>query len=176
MKTLKASAMLGAMLLAGALGADDDDDHDRGQRFEARLSGAEEVPPVVTNTSGKAEIAFNRDQTKLEFELTVRKGVRVTQSHIHCGPRGVNGPIVVFLAGFHNRGWDVDGSWVENATATDANVIPPAPGGPCPHVIENLRDLASAIRAGDAYVNVHTIANPPGEVRGQLRRDRHDDD
>ena len=176
MKTLPVTAALAALLLIGVgIQADDDDDDGKGQEFEARLTGAEEVPPVMTNTSGKAEIVFNEDETKADYELTVRKGVRVTQSHIHCAPKGVNGPIVVFLAGFHNRGWDVDGSWIENATVTDANVIPPAPG-PCPHVINNLRDLARAIRAGDTYVNVHTVANPGGEVRGQLRGEDDDDD
>lgn len=160
-------AALVAVLLAGAgIVAD-------GQRaeFEARLTGAEEVPPVVTDTTGKAEIVFNDDETKAEYELDVEKGVRVTQSHIHCAPKGVNGPVVVFLAGFHNRGWDVDGSWIENATVTDANVIPPAAGSTCPHVINNLRDLAHAMRQGDTYVNVHTIAHPGGEVRGQLQGD-----
>jgi CHRD domain-containing protein len=177
MKTLHVTAALAALLLIGAgIQADDDDDDGKGQEFEARLTGAEEVPPVMTKTSGKAEIVFNEDETKVDYELAVRKGVRVTQSHIHCAPKGVNGPIVVFLAGFHNRGWDVDGSWIENATVTDANVIPPAPGGPCPHVIENLRDLAAAIRAGNTYVNVHTVANPGGEVRGQLRAEDDDDD
>lgn len=142
-----------------------------GQEFRARLSGAEEVPPVVTDTTGKAEIVFNEDETTAEFELEVLQGVRVTQSHIHCAPKGVNGPIVLFLAGFHNRGWDVNGSWIENATATDANVIPPPAGSTCPHVINNLRDLAVAMRQGDTYVNVHTIARPGGEVRGQLKGD-----
>jgi hypothetical protein len=82
---------------------------------------------------------------------------------------------VVFLAGFHSRGWDVDGRWVENATATDANVMPPAAGSTCPHVINNLRDLANAIRQGDAYVNVHSVAHPGGEIRGQLQAARDGD-
>ena len=154
-----------AMLLAGAgiLARSD------GPKFEARLTGAQEVPPVNTETVGKVEIRFNADETKAEFELEVRKGVRVTQAHIHCAPKGVNGPVVVFLAGFHNRGGDVDGSWVENTTVTDANVMPPPSASACPHVIANLRDLVQAIRMGDTYVNVHTVANPGGEVRGQLK-------
>jgi hypothetical protein len=153
-----------AMLVAGAsiLARND------GPKFEARLTGAQEVPPVNTETVGKVEIRFNADETKAEFELEVRKGVRVTQAHIHCAPKGVNGPVVVFLAGFHNRGWDVDGSWVENATVTDANVMPPSSPA-CPHVINDLRDLVQAMRMGDTYVNVHTVANPGGEVRGQLK-------
>lgn len=141
------------------------------QEFRARLTGAEEVPPVVTDTTGRAEIILNEDESAAEYELEVEQGVRVTQAHIHCAPSGVNGPVVVFLAGFHNRGWDVNGAWIENATVTDANVIPPAAGSPCPHVINNLRDLAVAMRAGDTYVNVHTVARPGGEVRGQLKGD-----
>jgi CHRD domain-containing protein len=182
MKTLRAFTALVAVLLAGAAvrGAarpsNDGDGHKKGQEFGARLTGAEEVPAVVTDTSGKVEIFLSSDETKLEFELAVRKGVRVTQSHIHCAPKGTNGPIVVFLAGFHNRGWDVDGTWVENATATDDNVIPPAPGGPCPVPINNLRDLAAAIRGGNTYVNVHTVAHPGGEIRGQLRVDDDEDE
>jgi hypothetical protein len=151
------------MLLAGAGIAARHD----GPKFEARLTGAQEVPPVNTVTMGKVEIRFNDDETKADFELVVRKGVRVTQAHIHCAAKGVNGPVVVFLAGFHNRGWDVDGSWIENTTVTDANVMPPSSVA-CPHVIATLRDLVQAIRMGDAYVNVHTVANPGGEVRGQL--------
>jgi hypothetical protein len=167
-----AIAALVTMLLAGAgIRADV-----AGQDFRARLSGSEEVPPVVTDTTGKVEIVLNEDETKAEFELEVQKGVRVTQSHIHCAPKGVNGPVVVFLAGFHNRGWDVNGSWIENATATDVNVIPPPAGSACPHVINNLRDLAHAMRQGDTYVNVHTVAHAGGEVRGQLKGGNDDDD
>jgi hypothetical protein len=171
MKTLRAFTALAAVLLAGAAvrgaarASDDDDGHKKGQ-----------VPAVVTDTKGKVAIVLNADETKLDFELSVRKGVRVTQSHIHCAPKGVNGPIVVFLAGFHNRGWDVDGTWVENATATDDNVMPPAAGGPCPVPINNLRDLAAAIRQGYTYANVHTVAHPGGEFRGQLRADDDDED
>jgi len=92
--TLRATIALAAVLLAGAAvrgaaRASDDDDHGKnsGPEFSARLSGSEEVPAVVTDTTGKAEIVFNADQTKLEFELSVGKGIRVTQSHIHCAPR-----------------------------------------------------------------------------------------
>ena len=182
MKMLRAAIALAAVLLAGtalrgaARASDDDHDKNNGQEFTASLTGSEEVPAVVTDTTGKAEILLNADETKLEFELSVRKGVRVTQSHIHCAPKGVNGPIVVFLAGFHNRGWDVNGRWVENATATDANVMPPPAGSTCPVPINNLRDLAAAIRQGNTYVNVHTVAHPGGEIRGQLRGEDAEDD
>ena len=41
----------------------------------------------------------------------------------------------------------------------------------CPHTIATLADLREAIIAGDAYVNVHSVLNPAGEVRGQLESD-----
>ena len=91
--------------------------------FQARLSGANEVPPVATDTAGRFEALVSSDQIDAEYTLRVDSGVRVTQSHFHCGRAGANGPVIVFLAGFHAPGWDVDGKWVSNATITDANVV-----------------------------------------------------
>jgi hypothetical protein len=137
--------------------------------FVATLSGAEEVPPVTTNTSGRVRIVFNEDDTAAEFLLQVRQGIRITQAHIHCGPRGVNAMIVVFLAGLNTQGYDVDGifPWISNATLTDTSIIPRNPPD-CPIPVSNLRDLKQLILDGNAYVNVHSVANTGGEVRGQL--------
>ena len=140
--------------------------------FKASLVGTEEVPAVQTATRGKAQVEFNIDDTAADFRLQVRRGIRITQAHIHCAPKGVNGPIVAFLAGLNSQGYDVDGvfPWISSATLTDTSVIPsdPVSKPACPNTINNLRDLIAAIRAGNTYVNVHSIANPGGEVRGQL--------
>jgi hypothetical protein len=137
--------------------------------FLAGLSGSEEVPPVQTDTIGRARVVFNADDTAAEFQLQVRRGERITQAHIHCGPLGVNGLIVVFLAGLNMQGYNVDGifPWVSNATLTDTSVIPRT-AEECPIAINNLRDLIQLIRDGNAYANVHSIDNPGGVVRGQL--------
>lgn len=137
--------------------------------FVATLSGAEEVPPVTTNTSGRVRIIFNEDDTAVNFRLAVSDGVRITQGHIHCGPRGVNAPIVVFLAGLNTQGYDVDGifPWVSNATLTDTSMISRTTDE-CPIAINNLRDLKLLILSGNAYANVHSVAFPGGVVRGQL--------
>jgi CHRD domain len=157
-----------ALILAMAGAAFGDDEFE----FKARLTGDEEVPQVVTDTSGRAKIEFSQDLSKAEFVLRVSDGTRLTQAHIHCAPVGSNGPIVAFLAGFHELGWDVDGKWIDNATLTDDNIIlGVTPSETCPHTIATLADLVDAIIAGDAYVNVHSDLNQAGEVRGQLELD-----
>ena len=146
----------------GFAAANDDDD---GRKFRARLSGEQEVPPVDTETEGRAEVEFDWDYTKAEFTLEIEDGTRVTQAHIHCAPKGENGPVVVFLAGFHDRGWDVDGRWISDATFTDENILSTACG-------DSLAAIAQSMADGLTYINVHTIANRPGEVRGQLAEKR----
>jgi len=154
-----------------------DDDDDDGLEFKADLTGDQEVPPVVTNTTGEIEVEFNDDLTEAEFELEVRDGVAVTQAHLHCAPAGVNGPVMAFLFGFVPGGFDVDGDLAE-FTLTDANIA--AVGADCvPTIgmaINNIADLAQAMQDGNIYANVHSVANPPGEVRGQLESDDDDDD
>ena len=154
-----------------------DDDNDDGLEFKADLTGDQEVPPVVTNTTGEIEVEFNDDLTEAEFELEVRDGVAVTQAHLHCAPAGVNGPVMAFLFGFVPGGFDVDGDLAE-FTLTDANIA--AVGADCVPtigmVINNIADLAQAMQDGNIYANVHSVANPPGEVRGQLESDDNDDD
>lgn len=156
-------ALLGAALAMPLAATADGKARGRDTEFHARLSGAQEVPPVTTAASGRFKIEFKRDMSAAEFRLRVNDGTRVTQSHIHCGPEGSNGPVVIFLGGFHQQGWDVDGWWVSNVSVTDANIVNPACG-------TTLAAIADSIRAGMAYVNVHTVANPGGEIRGQLTR------
>jgi len=129
--------------------------------FKATLTGDQEVPPVTTDTTGKALFRLNKAETEIEIQLHVNDGVRITQSHIHCAPAGVNGPIVVFLAGLHAAGLDVDGKWVSNATITDTSIVNTACGS-------TVSALAASMRSGNTYANVHSVAHPAGVVRGQI--------
>jgi hypothetical protein len=155
-------------------------DRPRGMEFRASPDGLQEVQQVDTPTRGRFKIRFNEDMSAARFELKVFDGMEITQAHLHCAPAGVNGPVVVFLFGLIPGGFDVHGE-LAKFTLTDANVA--AVGANCVPTtgaeILNLADLAAAAAAGDIYVNVHSIANPGGEIRGQLRSkhgNNHDDD
>jgi hypothetical protein len=132
--------------------------------FKAWLSGDQELPAVDTSTTGLVKIRINDTATAGEFTLTVNDGVRAQQAHIHCGLPTENGPVVVFLAGFHNLGWDVDGEWVSNATFTDANMA--SRTSACGRT---LGEFIQAMRDGKTYANVHTVAHPAGEIRGLVQ-------
>jgi hypothetical protein len=137
------------------------------RNFRASLKGRNEVPPVDTNAQGQAILKVSKDETSVDYKLIVANIEDVTQAHIHCGAEGVNGPVVVFLFGFVAGGVDVNGVLSEGSF-TNANILPRPDSPECPGGVANLDDLLAKIRSGDAYVNVHTVAWPGGEIRGQL--------
>ena len=71
-------------------------------KFHAELSGDNEVPPVMTDTTGQGEVLFEGNRATIR--LRVNDGVTIQQAHIHCAPAGVNGPVVAFLAGAQPAG------------------------------------------------------------------------
>lgn len=130
------------------------------ENFRAVLSGDEEVLPVATMGRGNAHFQLNKDGTELSFRLIVANIESVTQAHIHLAPAGTNGSPVAFLFDFVPEGVTVNGNLVMG-TLTEVDLIGPLVG-------LLLSDLVAAMAAGNTYVNVHTQANPPGEIRGQI--------
>jgi hypothetical protein len=145
--------------------------------FRTHLSGAEEVPVRLTLAQGQAIFQLSEDGTSLSYQLIAANIKNVFQGHIHMGPAGANGPIVVWL--FPSTapmpgptgGGRFDGVLAEG-TITAANLVGPLVGQP-------LSALMDAIAAGNAYVNVHTNDGvdptntgpgdfPGGEIRGQI--------
>jgi glucose/arabinose dehydrogenase len=126
--------------------------------FRAHLSGEDEVPPVETQAQGQAIFNLNDEATQLDFKLNVANIQDVVASHIHCAPAGVNGPVGVTL--FSGGPVSPDGALAEGTiTAPDA-------GNACNWT--SLDAALAAMRNGYAYVNVHTLDNPAGEIRGQI--------
>jgi hypothetical protein len=138
------------------------------RNFRAHLAGRNEVPPVDTRAQGEATYRLSKDGSSLNFKLIVANIEDVTQAHIHCGSAGVNGPVVIFLFGFDPAGVSPDGVLSEGVI-TAANVIARPDSAVCPGGLADFDDLIAHMRAGNTYTNVHTIANPGGEIRGQNR-------
>lgn len=131
--------------------------------LSASLSGTNEVPPVATDGTGLATLSIAPSQDSIDFTLTTYGLVDTVMAHIHIGPAGVNGPVAVFLFGPEPAGVNVDGI-LARGTIAEADLLPTA------GVFNGEMDtLLDHLRAGTAYVNVHTVANPGGEIRGQTQ-------
>ena len=136
--------------------------------FTAHLSGANEVPAVDLNGEGEAIFNLSEDGTELHYKLIVANIENVTQSHIHCGEAGVNGPVVVFLFGLNPAGVTQNGVLAEG-TITSANIIPRGTSAACMGGLATFENLLERMRNGSVYVNAHTLAYPGGEIRGQVK-------
>ena len=126
-------------------------------KFNAKLSGQEEVPPVQTTASGMAW--FKPMQDKVWFKVNVTDMQGVTQAHIHTGKVGENGPVVVTL-------YKSDTPQPINGKLAYGNITTNLLEGPMKG--KQLSDLATAMSNGSTYVNVHTEKQPNGEIRGQI--------
>lgn len=136
--------------------------------FVATLSGDQEVPPVETRAHGVAKLQLDASGTELSYRLAVSRLEGVTQAHIHCGTADVNGPVVAFLFALMPGGVDIEGV-LASGGITDADVIARPDSPECPGGVEDLDDVVARLEAGEAYVNVHTLDQPGGEVRGQVQ-------
>ena len=146
------------VLVAGAavLGAVacSDDEGPTVERFTATLTGASEVPAVTTTATGSATVEFTA--TGLSWVVNVSGIQNVTLAHIH-GPAlpGANANVVLNL----NPNTTVTTGVLTSGTATTTT-----------SATVSMDSLKKLIRIGQAYVNVHTTANPTGHIRGQLTK------
>jgi hypothetical protein len=138
------------------------DTHFPNSVFTAGLSGENEVPAVDSAGSGFSSVTISEDGTTLDFRLYVNDLDDVTMAHIHVGGPGANGPVAAFLFGPEDPGVAADGLIAEG-TITEADLIATA------GVFDgSMAQFVQLMQGGDTYVNVHTEANPSGEIRGQL--------
>jgi hypothetical protein len=129
------------------------------EKFTAKLTAKEEVPPNDSPATGMAWVKTSEKEAG--FEVNVTDIDKATAAHIHLGEKGKNGPVVVTLFKSDTPTEMKNGTLGEgNFTAT--NFEGPMKG-------KGLNDLVTAMKNGSTYVNVHTTDMPDGEIRGQLQ-------
>ena len=115
-------------------------------KMKATLDAKSEVPPNASAGKGTADIDYDAATKKLTW-IVVYSGLSgpATAAHFH-GPAeaGKNAGVAVAIPNAASS--PAEGS----ATLTDAQ--------------------AADLVAGKYYVNVHTAANPGGEIRGQVTK------
>lgn len=121
----------------------------------ASLTGDQEAPTVVTDATGTGTFTLSADRMSLMFEVTASDFASdVVAQHFHNAPSGISGPIVFDLAPFRTI---VDGVLTISGTTQLSDW--------------SIDSAATEILSGNIYVNIHTVDNGPGEIRGQLLLD-----
>jgi hypothetical protein len=137
----------------------------QGATYRATLSGKEQSPPIDTPARGIATFVLSKDGESLSYRLNVADIDNVSMVHIHIGPAGQEGPVAVWLYPSQPPAMVKKGVFtgvLARGTITAARLLRPLKG-------KAIADLVDDIKAGDAYVNVHTTAHPAGEIRGQIK-------
>ena len=161
--TLISAATVAAMAIGSASAS-------HPERFHAVLSGFNEVPTLISEGQGTLDLTVDRNAKTLTYKLTFSGLTNVTQSHIHLGKVHVAGGVMVFFCSNLGNGpagtpaCPVNGGTV-TGTLTAADVVALAAQNV---TAGNFDDVADALNSDSAYVNVHTVAFPAGEIRGQL--------
>ena len=114
-------------------------------KLKAELAGGQEVPAVETAATGTADVTYNSDTMELTYSVTF-DGLSgsATAAHFHgpAAPGENAGPVVPIE--------DIESPSEGTATLT--------------------QEQADQLTGGQWYVNVHTEANPGGEIRGQVEQ------
>jgi hypothetical protein len=117
--------------------------------YKATMNGATEVPPNTTTGSGTVTATFDPATKMLTWEGTF-SGLTgaATAAHFH-GPAepGKNAGVAIWIS---EKGAPFTSPFKGSATLTDGQV--------------------SDLQSGLWYANVHTAANPGGELRGQMMK------
>ncbi|MBR0835608.1 CHRD domain-containing protein [Bradyrhizobium manausense] len=114
-------------------------------KLQAELRGSNEVPPNTSSGSGKAEAAFDTNTKVLTYTVTYADLTGpALGAHFH-GPSEAGKNAGIALP-FKSTQSPIQGT----ATLTDTQ--------------------AADLLAGKWYANIHTAANPGGELRGQMAK------
>ena len=118
------------------------------------MNGASETPPTTSSAAGSATFAVTGGSIVYTINMTGLSG-NPTGAHIHVGAVGTAGPVVIAFPGPYTSATTISGTC--DATCLKASAS-----------ITSVDDVLAQMKVGNAYANVHTAANPGGEIRGQI--------
>ena len=116
------------------------------ETYKVTLNGKSEVPPTTSKGTGTANVNFIPTTKKLTYTLTYS---------------GLTGPATA--AHFHGPAAPGKNAGVQVA-------IPNATSSPVKGSATLTAAQAADLEAGKYYINIHTAANPGGEIRGQVTK------
>ena len=108
------------------------------------LSGSQQIPELQSAASGVAATTFHGASGRLTVHVHTQGVDDAVAAHVHRAFAGANGGVAVGLEADAAR----VGLWSADAMLDDS--------------------MQAAFSAGEFYVNVHTPANPGGELRAQI--------
>ena len=154
--------IVGAAVIA-IVGVSCDDDDPTGPTnptYVANLIAANEQNPNNTSTA-TGTVTFVDLGTRFEWTMVLTNITAVTQSHIHLGPAtavgATAGPVIINLF-MPNRPTGTVNGEVARGTITNSN-----------NSQVSLDSLRVLFNNANSYANIHTSANPAGEIRDQIR-------
>jgi hypothetical protein len=133
-------------------------DLDLPHQLGARLRGANEVPPADPDGRGLALVETGR--TRVCFAVAWTRIAPPIFAHIHRGPVGVNGPVVVLFFDVPELAGAPTAALPDTISAAAGCV-----GGQDPALLDDIRR-----HPRQYYSNVHNLEFVAGAIRGQLRR------
>lgn len=140
MKSLLLAA-LAALTLTTACKKDDDTPTPAPMQVTGTFSGANETPAVTTSATGNVSATYNKSTKTLNYTVTY-SGLTPSAGHFHIGASGVAGPVVITFP------------YLAYSPITGSTLL------------TQLQE--DALLAGNMYANLHTTANPSGEIRANV--------
>jgi len=122
-------------------------------KYKAELASKGLASYGKTKARGHAEFDFSKDGKELTYKLYVYGIDSVSMAHIHHGPFGKEGPIVVWL--YKKAVTGKFNGLLSKGTITDKDT--------------NLDSLRTWMNNGDTFVLVHTQKFPNGEIGGKIQ-------
>ena len=111
------------------------------------FSGAQQVPAVTTSATGSFVGTFDKVTRELRYTITFT-GLTPVAGHLHTGAPGMN--------------WPVFQPFPKNNATSDGYE------SPITGTTTLTQAQAAALLANGIYANLHTAANPGGEIRADL--------